>query len=154
MKTIESKEGEWTMSDTESYEGTPETLKEEVLLQQIEKNKGKAEALLKDEDKMDRFLERLERKLSMIPQVGKYLADVPILISMVKAYIEKRYTDVPIGTILVIIGALIYLLHVFDLIPDAIPVVGHLDDAAVIALVLKLVHDDIKDYKEWKVAHS
>lgn len=142
------------MSDTESYEGTPETLKEEVLLQQIEKNKGKAEALLKDKDKMDQFLERLERKLVQVPYAGKYLADVPILISMVKAYIEKRYTDVPIGTILAIVGALIYFLSPVDLIPDVIPGVGILDDAAVIAFALKFVHDDIKDYKEWKVAHS
>ncbi|HRX59555.1 MAG TPA: YkvA family protein [Eubacteriales bacterium] len=142
------------MSDTESYKGTPETLKDEILQQQIEKNKGKAEALLKDKDKMEQFLERLERKLEQVPYAGKYLADVPILISMVKAYIEKKYTDVPIGTILAIVGALIYFLSPVDLIPDVIPGVGILDDAAVIAFALKFVHDDIKDYKEWRVAQS
>ena len=123
---------------------------DEKLLEQIDKNKGKAEKLLKDKKKMEDFLERLERKLSLIPVAGKYLADVPVLISLVKAYIDKEYTEIPLGSIIAIVGGLIYVLSPIDIIPDTIPVAGYLDDAAVIAGVIKLVHDDLTEYRAWK----
>jgi len=129
-------------------------LDNENISKEIEKNNAKAEALLKDKKKMERFLERLERKLSLIPVAGKYLSDVPVLISLVKAYVDKEYIDIPIGTIIAIVGALIYVLSPIDLIPDGIPVIGYIDDAAVLAFAYKLVHDDVTEYKEWKEAKN
>ncbi len=129
-------------------------LDNENISKEIEKNNAKAEDLLKDKKKMERFLERLERKLSLIPVAGKYLSDVPVLISLVKAYVDKEYIDIPIGTIIAIVGALIYVLSPIDLIPDAIPVIGYIDDAAVLAFAYKLVHDDVTEYKEWKEAKN
>jgi uncharacterized membrane protein YkvA (DUF1232 family) len=32
--------------------------------------------------------------------------------------------------------------------------VGYLDDAAVIATVYKLIHDDIEEYKAWRDANK
>jgi len=103
---------------------------------------------------MEHFLERLENKLSQIPMGGKYLSDVPVLISLVKAYVDKKYVDIPIGSIIAIIGALIYVLSTLDLIPDIIPVIGILDDAAVVALAFKFVHGDVVDYKAWRDANK
>lgn len=116
----------------------------------IDHNRDEAEGLLKDKKKMEHFLERLEIKLSKIPFAGKYLSDVPVLISLVKSYIDKEYMEIPIGSMIAVISALIYLLNPFDLIPDAIPGIGILDDAAVILVVYNLVHDDIEEYKLWR----
>jgi uncharacterized membrane protein YkvA (DUF1232 family) len=59
--------------------------------------------------------------------------------------------DVPIGSIIAIVAALLYLINHFDLIPDSIPVVGYLDDAAVITFVTTtLVHDDVEEYRAWR----
>lgn len=99
---------------------------------------------------MENFLERLERKLSKIPFAGKYLSDVPVLISLVKAYIDKEYTEIPIGSIIAVISSLIYLLSSIDIIPDVVPGIGFLDDAAVIATVYALIHDDIEEYRVWR----
>lgn len=127
-----------------------EIVSDEKLLEEIDKNKAKAEKLLKDRKKMEDFLERLEKKLSLIPVAGKLLSDVPVLISLVKAYIDKEYNEIPLGSIIAVVGGLIYVLSPIDIIPDAIPVAGYLDDAAVIAGVIKLVHDDLNDYKAWR----
>ena len=72
------------------------------------------------------------------------------MVSIIKSYIQKEYTEIPIGTILAIISASIYFLSPFDLIPDIIPGAGHIDDAAVVAACIALVGSDIDDYKKWR----
>jgi len=142
------------MEEEKFHEKITELQEDDKILQQFEQNKAKAEELFKDKDKMENFLERLENKLSRIPTAGKYLSDVPILISLVKAYVDKTYVKIPMGTIIAIIGALIYVFNPFDIIPDIIPGVGILDDAAVIAFASKLVHDDVMEYKAWRDANK
>ena len=137
--------------DEEKFEQKAKKLEDEkIVIQQLDKNKGEAEKLLQDRDKMEHFLARLETKLSLIPVVGNYLSDIPVLISLVRAYVDKTYVEIPIGSILAIISALIYFLSPIDLIPDIIPGLGYLDDAAVLGIAFKLVHDDVAEYKKWR----
>lgn len=113
-------------------------------------NFREAEEMLKDEDKMERFLQRLEKKLKTIPVAGNKLANVPIMVSMVRSYIKKEYKDIPIGTIIAIISALIYFVSPIDIIPDSIPFLGYFDDAAVVAACWKLVESDVDEYIKWR----
>ena len=137
--------------DEEKFEQKAKKLEDEkIVIQQLDKNKGEAEKLLQDRDKMEHFLARLETKLSLIPVAGNYLSDIPVLISLVRAYVDKTYVEIPIGSILAIIGALIYFLSPVDLIPDIIPGLGYLDDVAVLGVAFKLVHDDVAEYKKWR----
>jgi uncharacterized membrane protein YkvA (DUF1232 family) len=114
----------------------------------------KREELLKDEDRVERFLERLERKLEKVPVVGKQLSNIPMLVSLVRSYIRKDYRDVPLGSIIAIVSALIYFLSPNDLLPDSIPVLGYVDEAAVFAFVWKMVADDIEEYRKWQEANG
>lgn len=111
---------------------------------------AEAEVLLQDEDKLERLLQRLEMKLKLIPKVGGRLAEIPTMVSMVRSYIRKEYTDIPIGTIIAIISALLYFVSPLDIIPDTIPGVGHLDDAMVIGICLTLVESDVQEYVHWR----
>jgi len=123
---------------------------------QIQEELGKgykeAEELLKDSSKLENLLKRLEAKLKTIPKAGNALANVPTMILLVRSYIKKEYTEIPIGSIIAITSALIYFLSPIDLIPDAIPVVGYADDIAVIIACLKLVESDLQEYREWREA--
>lgn len=139
-----------TMPDETKQEQTPEILSEEEVQARFDKSKEKAKKILENRDKMDRFLERLEKKLKHIPVVGGILSEIPVLIALVKAFIEKRYLEIPIGSIIAIVGALIYFLSPIDLIPDLLPAIGLVDDAAVLTLAFKLVHDDVKEFKDWR----
>lgn len=123
----------------------------EQLSVQISNRAEEAEKLLKDEDRMERFLERLENKLKKIPVVGKKLSNVPMLVSLVRAYVKKDYQDIPIGSIIAIVCALIYFVSPIDLIPDSIPILGYVDDVAVIAFVWRMVEDDVEEYRKWQV---
>jgi len=138
------------MADDQLEEKVFEVLDEEEVQRRFDQSKEKAKKLLEDRDKMDRFLERLERKLKHVPVVGGMLSKIPVLIALVKAYLEKRYLDIPIGSIIAVVGALLYFLSPIDLFPDFLPAIGLVDDAAVIGLAFKLVHDDVKEYKAWR----
>lgn len=131
----------------------PGVITEKEIQRSFEHSKKKAEKILNDRDKMDLFLERLEKKLALIPVAGGVLSEIPALISLVKAYLQKKYTSVPVGSIIAIVGALIYFLSPIDLLPDLLPALGLVDDAAVIALAMKLVHDDVKEFKAWRDAN-
>ncbi|MDO4175848.1 MAG: DUF1232 domain-containing protein [Bacillota bacterium] len=128
----------------------------EMLKQKAEEflaaNKGKAAAILEDGGKLDELLDKLEAKLREIPKAGEYLAEVPLMISMVKDYAQKDYPDVPLGTILAIIAAFLYLVNPKDIVPDNVPVVGLVDDAAVITACIALTKSDLGEYSKWKDA--
>ena len=55
------------MNQEKVQEDVAEILDEEEVLRRIEQNKKAAEELLRNKDKMDRFLERLEKKLESAP---------------------------------------------------------------------------------------
>ena len=111
---------------------------------------SEAEELLKDEKKTEDFLLQLEKKLKVVPKVGNTLATIPVLISLVRDYIRKVYTTIPLGTIVAIVSALLYFLTPIDLIPDAILGAGYIDDALVVAACLKLVQSDVEEYNKWR----
>ncbi|WP_314413228.1 YkvA family protein [uncultured Streptococcus sp.] len=125
-------------------------INEEQVKEALESGYGKSEALLNNKDELDDFLYRLEQKLKEMPLVGEEFAVIPIMISLIKHYVEGKYTTVPYGTILAIMSALIYVLSPVDIIPDFIPFVGHLDDVAVMGLCLSMVKTDIEAYDEWR----
>lgn len=95
-------------------------------------------------------VEEILDKFKNVPVLGQYLPIVPTMIGLIKDYINGRYKDVPYQSIISIAAALIYVLNPLDLIPDVIPGVGYLDDAAVIAMCLKFVKSDLDKYKSWR----
>ncbi|MEG1725852.1 MAG: DUF1232 domain-containing protein, partial [Anaerovoracaceae bacterium] len=116
----------------------------------LEKGYVDAEKILKDTDKLERFLQRLEKKLKTIPLAGEKLSHIPVMVSLVKSYAKKEYTDIPIGTIIAVISALVYFLSPFDFVPDSVPILGYFDDAAVVAACWALVESDISEYIKWR----
>ena len=113
-----------------------------------------AEEILQDTDKLEDLLEKLEQKLKKIPAIGEKLSYVPVMIRLIRSYMKKEYTQIPIGSVIAAISAALYVVNHFDIIPDSIPVAGYLDDAAVLTVALKLIEDDIEDYKKWCLANG
>ena len=125
-------------------------ISEQEAKKQLDNGMEEAEEILKNKDKMEKFLYDLEQKLQTVPLAGNVLSMIPTMISLIKSYIKKEYTEIPVGTIAAVISALLYWVSPVDLIPDIIPGVGYMDDAAVIAVCLKLVGDDLEEYKKWR----
>ena len=49
-----------------------------------------------------------------------------------------------------IIAGVIYFVSPIDAIPDFIPVIGFMDDAFVISLVMRGVRKDVENFREWE----
>ena len=127
-----------------------EKLKDEIIEKKFRENEAEAQEILKDTKKLDDFLIKMEDKLTDIPMAGKTLSMVPTMVQCVRDYARKEYTNIPTGTIVAIIAALIYVLSPLDIIPDALPVIGFADDAAVVAFCLNKVGEDLEEYKHWR----
>lgn len=82
--------------------------------------------------------------------LGRFMDDMKIMISLTKDFWNKNYREVPWWTIGAIVSALLYVLNPLDIVPDAIPFVGLLDDAAVISACLFLIEKDVNRYRKWK----
>ena len=116
-------------------------------------NRATAEAsdFINNPSRMDALLVDLEEKLRQIPAIGETVAELPVMVALVKSWIKKEY-QVSGKVLATMVGAFVYLVKKKDIIPDNIPVIGIADDIAVLGLALKFVEPDLKAYKEWKVA--
>tara|TARA_R110002167_G_scaffold29013_24_gene97067 strand:- start:529 stop:837 length:309 start_codon:yes stop_codon:yes gene_type:complete len=61
-------------------------------------------------------------------------------------YVLLMEADTPAWVKAVVIAALIYLVDPIDAIPDITPVVGYLDDLAVLAAAIKALSSQIKPH--------
>ena len=91
--------------------------------------------------------ERIE-KIASNDTLIKYLNDIKLYFKMLGDIFTGKYKKVPVGTIAAIVGTLLYVLSPVDLIPNFIPVIGYLDDAAVLAACLKFTKFDVEEYKK------
>lgn len=73
-----------------------------------------------------------------------------LLIELIRAYSKGEYRDVSKGTILTVIGAIIYFVSPVDLVPDFIAGLGLFDDAAVIGYTIKKISTELDEFKNWQ----
>ncbi len=76
------------------------------------------------------------------------------LIRMVRCTISKEYLDTPWQTIVLITAALIYFVSPFDAIPDFLPFIGFIDDAAIISAVFASISKDVEKFIAWEATNS
>jgi len=97
--------------------------------------------------------EEIRRRFAIGGPLGKFVEDFKLLMAVVKDYRRGKYRKIPFWTIAAIVGALLYVLNPLDLIPDFLPLVGQIDDAAVVAACLLMVRQDLHKYKKWKIGN-
>jgi uncharacterized membrane protein YkvA (DUF1232 family) len=103
-----------------------------------------------DVEKVVNKSEEIQRKFSARGPLARFIEDGKLLIAIVKDYWSGAYRQVPYGVIASSVFTLIYVLNPFDMVPDMLPVIGQLDDVAVMGACLILVEQDLHKYKAWK----
>lgn len=82
----------------------------------------------------------------------RFLANLKLIIPLIKDYCTGKYRKVPILSIVGIFFTIIYIINPLDLIPDYLIGIGQIDDAAVLALCLFLLEKDLSEYRKWKAS--
>ncbi len=123
---------------------------EDKIKEALNGQREEAEKIISDKNKTKEFIDDVIKKLGNIPIIGPFFEDIPLLCSLTYDYVTGKYREIPLASIITIAAALAYFLSPIDLIPDPIPVIGYVDDAAVIGFAIMAVHNDLQSYKEWK----
>jgi uncharacterized membrane protein YkvA (DUF1232 family) len=113
-----------------------------------------AEAYARDPKRLRQLLEDAVGKIGVIAR-GPFAETWPYLMAMIRLirdYHRAEYRDISETNLLTIVAAILYFVSPFDVIPDWVPVLGHIDDAFVISLALKSVRADLDTFMAWETA--
>lgn len=122
-------------------------------LDQIDEQFVRDEADKVTDEDVEQVVERADKirqKLERHGPLHRFIEDGKLLLALVKDYRRGAYREVPYWAIGAVVFTLGYIFTPVDLIPDVIPVVGYLDDAAVTSICLLLVEEELHRYKRWK----
>jgi uncharacterized membrane protein YkvA (DUF1232 family) len=94
--------------------------------------------------------EEINKKFSSKGPLKRFIEDGKLLSALIKDWRAGRYRKAMYGTIAAAAFALLYVLNPFDLMPDVLPFIGAVDDAAVLGACLMLLERDLRQYRSWK----
>jgi curved DNA-binding protein CbpA len=83
------------------------------------------------------------------PALKSALKNVRVLYSLFKDTVDGKY-KLPPASLAMIGGGLLYFILPIDLIPDFIPVIGYLDDLAVLTTIMNMLNTEIREYRAWR----
>ena len=113
----------------------------------------KAESLLKSPRKRSKLLDTATRMASSgksALQLSGITGKITPLVRMVRCTASREYLNTPWQSIVLITAALIYFVSPFDAIADFLPVIGFIDDAAVISAVFAAISKDVEKFIAWE----
>ncbi len=90
---------------------------------------------------------------AMNRQIPYWKSRIALLGRMVRAYVQGHYKPASYGLMVKAVAALLYFVWWFDLVPDMIPVFGLIDDATVLAWLLKALNEELNRFREWEQAN-
>ncbi|MBX3329650.1 MAG: DUF1232 domain-containing protein [Nitrospira sp.] len=90
------------------------------------------------------------RFFELLRMIGRLWTDLPIVFRLLKAWKAGRYRGLSVRTLASLVAALIYVLSPVDVLPDFIPGIGLIDDAAVLVFLLHSMAQDLTAFRIWE----
>ncbi len=77
-------------------------------------------------------------------------SQVGLALDILRDHLDGACPQIPYYTVAVLAAAVHYFADEVDVIPDFLPHVGRLDDAAVMAMAWRMAHSGLRRYADWK----
>ena len=118
----------------------------------FERTMIRAESYVGHKEKLPFLLNKAIRKAEQhYLSLPAFWETFPVFIRLIRCWLADTYA-VPGQSILMAVGAVIYFVSSFDLIPDALPVLGLVDDVWVINSVASANLRVISSFRNWEVS--
>jgi uncharacterized membrane protein YkvA (DUF1232 family) len=121
----------------------------------FEKIRDKAADYAKHPARLTRLVEeaskKAETKRGPLSDVWSFLMAA---FRMLRAYAKQEYTDIPWQSLILIIASILYFVMPADMIPDFIPGLGFIDDAALLGWTIKAVKSTVDDFRKWEAGRT
>lgn len=114
--------------------------------------RARARKMLDDPEALKRVADESYR--SGVSRSGPFVAvmdDFRTLVRLVVAYARGNYRAIPPDSLALVVAGLVYVVSPLDLVPDAFPVIGFMDDAVVVGWVIKSVRQELDAFRAWEV---
>jgi uncharacterized membrane protein YkvA (DUF1232 family) len=113
-----------------------------------------ARAYAKDPERLRQLFKEAVKKAPTIPRepFKDLWAYFQAMLRLIRAYYRREYRHVSLQNLVMIVGAIIYILNPFDLIPDWIAGLGFADDAVVLAFAVRQTRQTLDDFMAWEIA--
>ena len=119
--------------------------------------KAKAAEYLSDPDKLRGLARTPTTEATVLGQDGpltKIWDDLIVMFRLLGHLCSGTYAKFPARSLLLIVAGLLYFVWPLDLVPDAIPVLGWLDDVTLLAFVIRSIRIDLDAFKQWEQTES
>ncbi len=117
-----------------------------------------AEGYLKQPTRLKKLLTDAYAKASEKKELGTLAHEawetLQSLFRLIKLSISGEYTELPSTTVVGAVAVLIYFISPIDLIPDFIPVLGLLDDMALLAWFSTSIKHELDKFHAWEQAKA
>lgn len=87
---------------------------------------------------------------SAIQQYADVASKLKIITRIIPAWKDGKYTDISYTSIFICAAILMYVISPIDLFPDFIPIIGGLDDAILVSVLIKTVDKEIERFLIWE----
>ena len=117
-----------------------------------------AEGYIKQPTRLKKLLTDAYEKASEKKELGTLAHEawdtLQSLFRLIKLSISGEYTELPASTVVAAVAVLLYFLSPIDLIPDFIPVLGLLDDMALVAWFSTSIKHELDKFHAWEAAKA
>jgi len=94
--------------------------------------------------------EEINKQFRARGPLKRFVEDGKVLTALIRDWRAGKYRQALYGTIAAVVFGLIYVFNPLDLVPDVLPIIGQVDDVAVMGAVLIMVEQDLYKYKAWR----
>ena len=116
----------------------------------FEEKRKRAERLFSQPQAALTTTDKAMAKAKRVGKLGQSLTEIFTLGRLARAWARGDYREISRGTIVMVLGALVYFLSPIDAILDAVPVLGFIDDAMVLAWVVSEIRAELGDFRLWE----
>lgn len=101
-----------------------------------------------------RVLRNLPQALGKARNLGAFVGEFQLMLSLLQDFAAGRYRNVSASTIALTTVAVAYVICPMDAVPDLLPFLGYGDDVAFLSATLLKIRTELGPYREWRRAQK